>query len=176
MAVDTISQNPDIKTRRAEASTGWIPAIFRKTHENPELRRSTWTLGEPNSEKAHHLLPTEYCDSQLQVDRQDRGRTTRGRLQPPEERGEVRQWIARKHVGSLPASSASVRRRPRRSTRYSPDMESLPRRWDFPKGIASACDSLIVDGEKEQLQDLSAELTAVPDTIVESTMSPVCLP
>jgi putative iron-only hydrogenase system regulator len=35
--------------------------------------------------------------------------------------------------------------------------------------------SLIVDGEKERLQDLAAELTAVPDTIVESTMSPVCL-
>jgi len=35
--------------------------------------------------------------------------------------------------------------------------------------------SLIVDGEKEQLQGLTAELTAVPDTIVKSTMSPVCL-
>jgi len=35
--------------------------------------------------------------------------------------------------------------------------------------------SIIVDGEKEQLQGLAAELTAVPDTIVESTMSPVCL-
>jgi hypothetical protein len=36
--------------------------------------------------------------------------------------------------------------------------------------------SLIVDGDKEQLQRLTAELTAVPDTIVESTMTPVCLP
>ena len=35
--------------------------------------------------------------------------------------------------------------------------------------------SLIVDGEKEQLLGLTAELTAVSDTIVESTMSPVCL-
>jgi putative iron-only hydrogenase system regulator len=36
--------------------------------------------------------------------------------------------------------------------------------------------SLIVDGDKEQLQGLTAELTAVSDTIVESTITPVCLP
>lgn len=35
--------------------------------------------------------------------------------------------------------------------------------------------SLIVDGERKQLEGLVAELTAIPDTIVESTMSPVCL-
>jgi len=59
-----ISNNPDIKKRRAEAiyrEDAGKP--IRKSHENPEITAIYKDfLGEPNSEKAHHLLHTEYCD------------------------------------------------------------------------------------------------------------------
>jgi NADH-quinone oxidoreductase subunit G/NADP-reducing hydrogenase subunit HndD len=59
-----ISSNPDIKKRRAEAiyrEDAGKP--IRKSHENPEITAIYKDfLGEPNSEKAHHLLHTEYCD------------------------------------------------------------------------------------------------------------------
>ncbi|WP_243621707.1 NADH-dependent [FeFe] hydrogenase, group A6 [Candidatus Cryosericum hinesii] len=59
-----ISKNPDIKKRRAEAiyrEDAGKP--IRKSHENPEITTIYKDfLGEPNSEKAHHLLHTEYCD------------------------------------------------------------------------------------------------------------------
>jgi iron-only hydrogenase group A len=59
-----ISKNPDIKKRRAEAiyrEDAGKP--IRKSHENPEITQIYKDfLGEPNSEKAHHLLHTEYCD------------------------------------------------------------------------------------------------------------------
>ena len=59
-----ISKNPDIKKRRAEAiyrEDAGKP--IRKSHENPEITAIYKDfLGEPNSEKAHHLLHTEYCD------------------------------------------------------------------------------------------------------------------
>lgn len=59
-----ISKNPDIKQRRAEAiyrEDAGKP--IRKSHENPEITAIYKDfLGEPNSEKAHHLLHTEYCD------------------------------------------------------------------------------------------------------------------
>lgn len=59
-----ISHNPDIKKRRAEAiyrEDAGKP--IRKSHENPEVQEIYKDfLGEPNSEKAHHLLHTDYCD------------------------------------------------------------------------------------------------------------------
>ena len=59
-----ISDNPDIKKKRAEAiyrEDAGKP--IRKSHENPEIKEIYKDfLGEPNSEKAHHLLHTEYCD------------------------------------------------------------------------------------------------------------------
>lgn len=59
-----ISDNPDIKKKRAEAiyrEDAGKP--IRKSHENPEITEIYKDfLGEPNSEKAHHLLHTEYCD------------------------------------------------------------------------------------------------------------------
>jgi len=59
-----ISDHPDVKQRRAEAiyrEDAGKP--IRKSHENPEiLEIYKEFLGEPNSEKAHHLLHTEYCD------------------------------------------------------------------------------------------------------------------
>jgi len=59
-----ISNNPDIKKRRAEAiyrEDAGKP--IRKSHQNPEIITIYKEfLGEPNSEKAHHLLHTEYCD------------------------------------------------------------------------------------------------------------------
>jgi NADH-quinone oxidoreductase subunit G/NADP-reducing hydrogenase subunit HndD len=59
-----ISKNPDIKQKRAEAiyrEDAGKP--IRKSHENPEITAIYKDfLGEPNSEKAHHLLHTEYCD------------------------------------------------------------------------------------------------------------------
>ncbi len=59
-----ISQNPDIKKRRAEAIYREDAGkSIRKSHENPEITQIYKDfLGEPNSEKAHHLLHTEYCD------------------------------------------------------------------------------------------------------------------
>ncbi|HZL82512.1 MAG TPA: NADH-dependent [FeFe] hydrogenase, group A6 [Candidatus Deferrimicrobium sp.] len=59
-----ISNNPYIKKRRAEAiyrEDAGKP--IRKSHQNPEIITIYKEfLGEPNSEKAHHLLHTEYCD------------------------------------------------------------------------------------------------------------------
>ena len=59
-----ISDHPDVKERRAEAiyrEDAGKP--IRKSHENPEIIEIYKEfLGEPNSEKAHHLLHTEYCD------------------------------------------------------------------------------------------------------------------
>jgi iron-only hydrogenase group A len=59
-----ISDNPDIKQKRAEAiyrEDAGKP--IRKSHENPAIKDIYKDfLGEPNSEKAHHLLHTEYCD------------------------------------------------------------------------------------------------------------------
>lgn len=59
-----LSHNPDIKQRRAEAiyrEDAGKP--IRKSHENPEIKQIyTEFLGEPNSEKAHHLLHTHYHD------------------------------------------------------------------------------------------------------------------
>lgn len=59
-----LSHNPDIKQRRAEAiyrEDAGKP--IRKSHENPEIKEIYKDfLGEPNSEKAHHLLHTGYHD------------------------------------------------------------------------------------------------------------------
>lgn len=59
-----LSNNPDIKKRRAEAiyrEDAGKP--IRKSHENPEIQEIYKDfLGEPNSEKAHHLLHTTYHD------------------------------------------------------------------------------------------------------------------
>jgi len=59
-----ISDNPDIKKKRAEAIYREDAGkAIRKSHENPEITEIYKDfLGEPNSEKAHHLLHTEYCD------------------------------------------------------------------------------------------------------------------
>ena len=59
-----ISDNPDIKKKRAEAIYREDASKpIRKSHENPEIKEIyNDFLGEPNSEKAHHLLHTEYCD------------------------------------------------------------------------------------------------------------------
>lgn len=59
-----ISENPDIKEKRAEAIYREDKdKPVRKSHENPEVKEIYKEfLGEPNSELAHHLLHTEYCD------------------------------------------------------------------------------------------------------------------
>ncbi|MDO9100545.1 MAG: NADH-dependent [FeFe] hydrogenase, group A6 [Caldisericota bacterium] len=59
-----ISHDPDIKKKRASAiyrEDAGKP--IRKSHENSEVQQIYKEFfGEPNSEKAHHLLHTEYCD------------------------------------------------------------------------------------------------------------------